>query len=321
MKKRDINRAFRRLGEQFANRKWPLVQVPGAASGEKMYPWPGRDDEEIYICIYKGKEISEPFHRHDFFFFNFAYKGSYGAFSERFDNHIMIREGEFYIGQPFSGYSLGRKSDEAVIVGVLVRKETFYRTFLPMLSVSSGLMRFFLEPQANQFSDEFIHLKFADDSAVRALLEMMAVEYDAAAPDAQDILKPLALSLFMFVARQYEADHPPPHGDGIADKIVQYMSAQNNPSLKVIAHHFGYNPNYLSALLHKKLGKSFSQIVLERRMEYARLLLRGADLPIEEIADMLGYANTSNFYKAFRAYYGTSPRKAVQSNRARAKEA
>lgn len=43
-------------------------------------------------------------------------------------------------------------------------------------------------------------------------------------------------------------------------------------------------------------------------MRRAKLLLKQTDLPIERIADMLGYCNSSNFYKAFRRYFGTSPR-------------
>lgn len=43
-------------------------------------------------------------------------------------------------------------------------------------------------------------------------------------------------------------------------------------------------------------------------MERASALLRGTNLPIEDIATMLGYGSSSNFYKAFREYYGMSPR-------------
>ncbi|MBR1703404.1 MAG: helix-turn-helix domain-containing protein [Lachnospiraceae bacterium] len=43
-------------------------------------------------------------------------------------------------------------------------------------------------------------------------------------------------------------------------------------------------------------------------MERAVLLLNNTTLSIEEIASMLGYSNNSNFYKAFREYYGMSPR-------------
>lgn len=43
-------------------------------------------------------------------------------------------------------------------------------------------------------------------------------------------------------------------------------------------------------------------------MERAAILLRATDLPISEIAALLGYSNASNFYKAFQKQYHLFPR-------------
>ena len=47
---------------------------------------------------------------------------------------------------------------------------------------------------------------------------------------------------------------------------------------------------------------------LEKRMERAVLLMKNTTLSLEEISVMLGYSNHSNFFKAFKAYYGMTPR-------------
>ena len=47
---------------------------------------------------------------------------------------------------------------------------------------------------------------------------------------------------------------------------------------------------------------------MEKRMDRAAILIKGTDLSVEEISSMVGYSNTSNFYKAFREYYGVTPR-------------
>ena len=95
----------------------------------------------------------------------------------------------------------------------------------------------------------------------------------------------------------------------LSGRILQYINSHpESATLKDIADRFSYHPNYISSLLHKEIGKTFSEIVLERRMERAAILLKGTTLSIEEISAMLGYTNTSNFYKAFREYYGKTPR-------------
>ena len=45
-----------------------------------------------------------------------------------------------------------------------------------------------------------------------------------------------------------------------------------------------------------------------KRMDRALPLLKYTAFSIEEIAAMLGYSNSSNFYKAYKSYYGKSPR-------------
>ena len=52
------------------------------------------------------------------------------------------------------------------------------------------MFRFFLDPQTDRFSDEFIHLSFEKTSPVRTLLELMVIEYADKKADTQLILKP-----------------------------------------------------------------------------------------------------------------------------------
>ncbi|MFC0322672.1 helix-turn-helix transcriptional regulator [Gallibacterium melopsittaci] len=91
--------------------------------------------------------------------------------------------------------------------------------------------------------------------------------------------------------------------------MVQYIDSHiDNVSLKNLSKQFHYHPNYISNLLAKTLNKTFSGIVLEQRIQRAVALLQGSTLPVSEIADLLGYSNSSNFYKAFREYFQMSPR-------------
>lgn len=88
-----------------------------------------------------------------------------------------------------------------------------------------------------------------------------------------------------------------------------------NVSLKDLSKHFSYHPNYISGLLHKETGKTFSEILLEKKMEHALILMKGTDLSNEEIAEILGYTSTTNYYKAFRKFYGMPPREYAQKHR------
>lgn len=123
-----------------------------------MYCWPGPEQENILICVHKSDGVQELFHRHDFFYFNYTYKGEYDSLSYKYDNQITIREGELYAGQPFAGHALCvHDNQETIIIGVLIRRETFFRSFLPLLSADSGLFHFFsILPQTASLRNTFI---------------------------------------------------------------------------------------------------------------------------------------------------------------------
>ncbi len=297
--------AIKKLGNAFNHIEWKY-----STKDSSIQLWPGTDDEDVMICVYKGKEFLELFHRQDFFFFNFAYQGDYSAFSYVSNNRITIHEGECYIGQPYAGYAINDKSEEEkIIVGVLIQKEAFFHTFFHALSSNKRLFEFFLHPQVDEYSKEYIQLSFEDPLYVRRLLELMIIEYAQKSDETQEILQPLTLALMMQVARDYKKITVDEKKKTISEEIVSYIGDHfSDCTLQSIAKHFGYHPNYLSGLLSNELGKTFSQIVLEQRMERATALLEGTNLPIEQIASMLGYSNHSNFYKAFKSYYGVTPR-------------
>ena len=314
--KRDkfIELAINKLGIEFDSLDLTFHQIENGKPDDVTSYWPGADDEDIIICVFKGKEIHEPFHRQDFFFINYAYSNSYLALSEKYNNLITIDEDECYIGQPYSGYALRASSEEDVtIIGVLIRKDSFFREYLPIIYTDSDLFRFFIDPQTDKFSDEYIHLPVTKEHAIRTILEMMVVEYADRKEDTQRILISMLQTLLLEIARRYRAGKTGSSPRSVSEQILDYMEDHSAAvSLKDIAAHFHYHPNYISSLLHRETGRKFTEILLERRMERAVLLMKNTTLSIEEISVMLGYSNHSNFYKAFKDYYGVAPRAYMQ---------
>lgn len=306
----NIERAIDKLGRQFGSLDLTFHQMPNGQPGDVTSYWPGKPGEDVVVCAFKGTKIREPFHRQDFFFINYAYRNSYDALSAKFDNLITVREGECYIGQPYSGYALrGEGADEIVILGVLIRKDVFFREYLPVIYADAALFRFFIDPQTNTFSDEFIHLAIPKGHAIRTILELMAAEYANAQAGTQQILKSMLQTLLLEIARLHKLAKAPMARQSTVERILAYLDGHSDAvTLKDVATRFGYHPNYVSGLVKRETGRTFSQIVRERRMARAVLLMRNTELSLEEISTLLGYSDHSNFYKAFKAHFGTTPR-------------
>ena len=297
------------LKERHGQLNWTLTDIPGSSENEKMYLWPGRDDEDIIIVVKGGSDELQQFHRHEYFYFNYAFSGRQDMLSLKYDRRVTLRQGDIYAGQPFAGHAAVPSGSNVLTVSVLIKPDVLFRSFLPSLSGYSDMVNFLLNPTTDSFSQEVIHFSATDDMQIRKLMELMVTEYADGKADVQMMLKPLVLAFLLQVARYYHPTAKKRKHKNISADIMRYISVHiADASLQGIADEFGYHPNYVSNLLKKETGKSFSQLLLEQRMERAFSLLQSTNLPVERVSAMVGYSNPSNFHKAFRRYYNKSPR-------------
>ncbi len=76
-----------------------------------------------------------------------------------------------------------------------------------------------------------------------------------------------------------------------------------------ISEAIGYSVGYLSALFRKSTSHSLYKYLDDRRKEAARLLVLEGILSISEISEKLNYSSVYAFSKAFRNWFGISPRR------------
>lgn len=77
-------------------------------------------------------------------------------------------------------------------------------------------------------------------------------------------------------------------------------------SVARVACHLGTSPRSLQrSLARQKL--TFRQLLDAARLDAARVLLRDTDLPVREIAVLVGYRTPGSFARAFARWTGQSP--------------
>ncbi|MEH6679807.1 MAG: helix-turn-helix transcriptional regulator [Sediminicola sp.] len=67
------------------------------------------------------------------------------------------------------------------------------------------------------------------------------------------------------------------------------------------------HPNYLNRILKRNMGSSTKQLIQERFLQEARLLLKHTDLTISEISHLLGFRELTHFSGFFKKCEGISP--------------
>lgn len=91
-------------------------------------------------------------------------------------------------------------------------------------------------------------------------------------------------------AKQYVMTH-------MSEKIV----------MEEIAHMLFLNASHFSRIFKLETGETFIEFATRAKMERAQEYLLQSEKNVEQIAEMLGYENTSYFIKLFKAFSGMSP--------------
>jgi AraC-like DNA-binding protein len=94
---------------------------------------------------------------------------------------------------------------------------------------------------------------------------------------------------------------------GRVSTYIRDHIADTSMTLKDAAAAAFLSPNYLTHLLRKETGSTFSELVLDRRMRLARTHLINSSKPISHIAQVCGFADEAYFSRRFRKANGLPP--------------
>ncbi len=103
----------------------------------------------------------------------------------------------------------------------------------------------------------------------------------------------------------------------VFSNILQYVNSNflsYDMSLNKITEEFDVSIYTLSKLFKEYTGLGFKEYLIEIRMEKAKELLATGQLTVGEIAQMVGYSNTSHFIKTFKNVKGVTPEQYRKTN-------
>ena len=91
-----------------------------------------------------------------------------------------------------------------------------------------------------------------------------------------------------------------------AEESVE-SALQKHWSLPLVARQFRFSISVFSREFSRFTGRSFSDFLLQKRLEKARRLLAETALPLNQIAEVCGFTSTNYFLQIFKRKMGQSP--------------
>jgi len=139
-----------------------------------------------------------------------------------------------------------------------------------------------------------------------AIVDAIAVEQHRAGDRFQpEILASLVRAMVLSIERHVASGKT-------EDALQRFFTIleRDHATTRSVAHYAksaGLSPRRLGELMHARFGRSPKQIVDERVVLEAKRLLAHSELSVKQLAARLGFAESSNFGKFFRANAGMTP--------------
>ncbi len=249
---------------------------------------------------------SFPPHRHNYLEIMIALSGS--ITHNIGDKKILLSPGEILIMNKHLCHSVERAETKDVGVNVII-SDGFASTLAKELG-DTAFARLIAENAKPSGKECFLHFRTAGHRTNENLIENLLIHLTGEKINMAVMERTVALLLLCLSA---ERDSLLIDGTDVYDKsdrreeILSYISTSyRTASLSELSKRLYVTVPYLSKHINELFGKSFKELLIEKRIREAKKMLRKTDLAVSEIIRAVGYENDSYFHRIFKQRTGIS---------------
>ncbi len=250
-------------------------------------------------------------HKHDYLEMMFVYSGSIKQEIE--GEKLVIDKGEILLLDMNVEHSIEVASVDDIAINVLIKKEFFDWIFMSQIADNDLISNFIVEAiyGKNEFK-QYIHFKTSENDKVCNFMIQILMEYYDKKNGMETAIRAYIMLLFNELLRDYKnnlsSEIVSKIDLTISTEILNYINSHyKDITLKVMADHFSYNPDYIGKLVKKIIGKTLTELVKEKKIKQAEYLLQNTKMSVINVITEVGYSNVSYFYRQFKEQVGITP--------------
>ena len=161
----------------------------------------------------------------------------------------------------------------------------------------------------NNEGNNYLHYKVSDVTEIQNLMENLLLIVMKDTPNKRKQSQLTMELLIMQLLANTESLVAETKEEAAVFKLLNYIEINYiNGSLTDAAKELHYDISWLSREVLRKTGKTYTQLIKEKRLSQAAFLLKNTARKVSDISVSVGYENISFFHKIFADYFGMSPR-------------
>lgn len=248
-------------------------------------------------------------HSHTYFELVYVYRGTCTQYLP--EGVQTLTNGSFCLLNRSARHGIAIASDQDVIFNILISYNCFTRILRNLVPQESLLSGFFWESIFSPEGENRDSITFEPNPGSRAeqFIKSLLVEYIEPQPGYNQAMIAYLSLLFCELMRSHiyqlesDIDSKVPYVE-----LIGYIDEHlGNVTLASLAEAFHYSEGYLSRLIRRLTGHTFSELLMSMRLNCSADYLEHTDMSIEKIAETLGFYDRSHYNRMFKKRFGMTP--------------
>lgn len=228
-------------------------------------------------------------------------------------NEVILEKGELLLLSQNALQEIFPAGENDIAVNFIILPQFFDVAINLMGEEKNDLRDFLINTLRNENSSGgYLHFKVSDIIPIQNLIENLIWTLANHQVNKRSINQITMGLLFLQLANHTEtlSTNEGVSNQNLMFKVMRYIEENYvRGSLSEAAELLNCNEYWLSRYIKKEMGKTFTELIQQKRLNQAGFLLRTTSVKVIDICQSVGYENASYFHRIFREYYGVSPHK------------
>ena len=223
---------------------------------------------------------------------------------------IVLEQGDLLFLSQSATHEVCKAEETDVAVNFIVLPDFFTTTLSFIGEEETPLRKFLVDCLCGQNSGAgYLHFDVSGVKPIQNLIENLLWTLLEETPNKRKMSQMTMALLFLQLTGHTETLLNEDQEDAAVFKVLRYVETNYaGGSFGELTEQLHYDASWLSREIKRKTGKTYTQLVQEKRLAQAAFLLKNTDRNIADISVAVGYENISYFHRIFAQTYGKSPK-------------
>lgn len=223
---------------------------------------------------------------------------------------LTLKTGELLFLNQNVKQEIKKASENDIAINFIILPQFFEQMLYLLGEEETPLRNFVVDCLLNGNSNSnYLHFKVADILPIQNLVENLIYTLIHNTPNKRKINQTTMGLLFMQLMNYTDRLKVNNAEQEAIFEVLKYIEKHYaDGSLTEIANKLHYDIYWLSREIKKKTGKTYTELVQEKRLSKAAFLLKNSNAKISDIGVTVGYDNLSYFHKIFAKEFNKTPR-------------